>query len=83
MATLTADLRGDELRLAIHQHLRTHPSLSGLEVARALQLPNPDSLGVGRVNRMLAAMEEDGEAIRQEVARPDGSGRRRIQWIAS
>jgi hypothetical protein len=57
-----ATATGDELREAIHQHLRQYPGLTAFAIARALGLPNPDQGGASRVRRQLVKMQGDGEA---------------------
>jgi hypothetical protein len=74
---------GDELREAIHKHLRQYPRLTAFEIARALGLPNPGNGGAARVRRVLAKMQDDGEAAAETMASTPAAGRAVTRWTAT
>jgi hypothetical protein len=74
---------GDELRVLIHAHLRLHPNLTAFEIARALQVPNPNQGGQSRVRRQLVRMEDAGEAQRTVGPKDAGDQRPTARWTAT
>lgn len=74
------DLDGDDLREALHVHLRTHPGLTARQLAVALNMPDPSGTGARKVGAMLRGMYDEGEADKVP-GNPAGNGA--VRWVAT